>query len=87
MRKTGGGEERNLLATGNGVHDIDSGDTGLNHFLRISTSVGVNGLTIDIEIVFGKNGRSVVDSNTRTVESTTQHFFRTKMIQRKELPT
>ena len=35
VRKTGGGENRNLLSSGNGVHRINSGDTGRDHFLRV----------------------------------------------------
>ena len=28
-------EEWDLLPSGNGVHDVDRGDAGLNHFLRV----------------------------------------------------
>jgi len=48
VRKTSSGEEGNLLTTGNGVHDIDGGDTSLDHLLRILSLIGVNGLTLKI---------------------------------------
>ena len=35
VRKTGGGEERNLLTSGNGVHDVDGGNACLDHFLGV----------------------------------------------------
>jgi hypothetical protein len=46
VRKTGSGEKRNLLTSGDGVHDINSGDTSLDHLLRVNSLVGVNGLTL-----------------------------------------
>lgn len=46
VRETGGGEEWNLLATGDGVHDIDGGDTSLDHLLRVDSLIGVNGLAL-----------------------------------------
>lgn len=45
VRQTGGREDRDLLATSDGVHDIDSGDTGLDHLLGIDTRPRVDGLT------------------------------------------
>jgi len=44
--QTSSGEERDLLATGNGVHDVDGRDTSLDHFLGVLTLEGVNGLTL-----------------------------------------
>ena len=46
MGETGGREERNLLATGDGVHDIDGGDTGLDHLLRVVTLERINWLAL-----------------------------------------
>ena len=46
MGETGGREEGNLLATGNGVHDIDGGDTGLDHLLRVVTLERINWLAL-----------------------------------------
>jgi hypothetical protein len=45
VRQTSSGEDGNLLATGNGVHGIDGGDTSLDHLLRVNAGEGVNGLT------------------------------------------
>ena len=44
--QTSSGEERDLLATGNRVHDVDGRDTSLDHFLGVLTLEGVNGLTL-----------------------------------------
>jgi hypothetical protein len=46
VRKTGSGEEGNLLTSGDGVHDINSGDTSLDHLLRVNSFVWVNWLTL-----------------------------------------
>ena len=46
MGETGGREERNLLATGDGVHDIDGGDSGLDHLLRVVTLERINWLAL-----------------------------------------
>lgn len=35
VRQTGGGEDGDLLATSDGVHGIDGGDTGGDHFLGV----------------------------------------------------
>jgi hypothetical protein len=45
VRKTGGGENGNLLATGNGVHGVDGRDTSLDHFFGVDTRERVDGLT------------------------------------------
>uniref|UniRef100_A0A182QVN8 Uncharacterized protein n=1 Tax=Anopheles farauti TaxID=69004 RepID=A0A182QVN8_9DIPT len=55
VRQTGGREDRNLLSTGNRVHHIDGGDTGLDHFLRIDTRPRVDRLTLKAN---GKKRRS-----------------------------
>lgn len=38
-------ENGNLLSSGNAVHAIDSGDAGLDHFLRVDAALRVNWLT------------------------------------------
>ena len=50
--KTGGREERNLLATGDRVHDIDGGDTSLDHLLRVVSLEWINGLTLQKHICY-----------------------------------
>ena len=42
--QTSSGEDGNLLATGNGVHGINGGDTSLNHLLRVNAGERVNRL-------------------------------------------
>ena len=46
MGKTGSGEERNLLSSGNGGHGINSRDTSLDHLLRVDSLVWVDGLSL-----------------------------------------
>ena len=43
---TVGGEDRDLLATSNGVHDVNGGDAGLDHLLRIDPGPGVDRLAL-----------------------------------------
>jgi hypothetical protein len=38
VRKTGGRENRDLLASGNGVHGVNGRDTRRDHFLRVNLS-------------------------------------------------
>jgi len=51
MRETGGGEEGNLLTTGNRVHNIDGRDTSLNHLLGIVTLIRINWLALFENII------------------------------------
>jgi hypothetical protein len=69
-------EERNLLTTRNGGHDIDGGDTSANHFSGIDTSTRIDGDTSDITVLFGDDWRATIDRNTGTVEDTTEHILR-----------
>ena len=39
-------EKRNFLATSDGVHEINSRDTSLDHLLRIFTLIRVDGLAL-----------------------------------------
>ena len=45
MRETGSGKERDLLASGDGVHDVNGGDTRLDHLLGIGALAGIDGAT------------------------------------------
>jgi len=74
MWETGGREERNLLATGDGVHDIDGGNSRLDHLLRVVTLERINWLALNIEEVLGEHGWTVVDRLTLTVELATKHL-------------
>lgn len=93
VRKTGGGEDRDLLSSSNGVHRVDSGDTSRDHLLGVNlvhvlasrspqfpepaySRVRVDGLAIDIQIVFRQHLGTLVNRATRTIENTTQHVLR-----------
>ena len=51
VRETGSGEERNLLATGNGVHHVNGRDTCLDHLLWVHSLIGVNRLALYLLII------------------------------------
>jgi hypothetical protein len=46
VRKTSSGEEGNLLSSSDGVHDVNSGDTSLDHFLGVHSLIWVNRLPL-----------------------------------------
>jgi len=48
MRKTICREEGDLLSSSDGVHDINSGDTGLDHFLGVVSLIRVNRLSLTL---------------------------------------
>lgn len=75
VRQTGGGENRDLLATGDGVHGVDGGDTGGDHLLGVDAGVGVDGRAVDVEVVLGENLGALVDGTSGAVEDATQHVF------------
>jgi hypothetical protein len=50
VRKTGGREKRNLLTSGNRGHGVNSRDTRLDHFSRVLSHVGVDRLTLIVEV-------------------------------------
>lgn len=74
--QTGGGEDGDLLATGNRVHHIDGRDTGLDHLLGVDTRPGVDGLALDVQEILSQNWGSLVDGLAGTVEHTAQHILR-----------
>lgn len=76
MRKTICREEGDLLSSSDGVHDINSGDTGLDHFLGVVSLIRVNRLSLDIKEVFGEYWGSMVDGHTGTIELATEHLDR-----------
>lgn len=72
--ETGGGEQWNLLPSGNGGHGVDGGDTRLDHFLRVHSRAWVDWLTLDIEELLCEHWGSVVDWVTGSIEGSTKHF-------------
>lgn len=74
MGKTSGREEWDLLSTSDGVHDIDGGDTSLDHLLWVISLIWINRLSLDIEEVFSEDGRTMIDGNTLTIELATKHL-------------
>lgn len=75
MGETVGREEGDLLSTGDGVHDINGGDTSLDHFLRVISLERVNWLSLDVEEVLSEYGRSLINWHSGTIELATKHLF------------
>ena len=73
--KTGGGEDGDLLSTGDRVHDVNGGDTGLNHGLGVVTGGGVDGLSVDVEVGLGQDLGGGVDNLSGSVEGSAKHFL------------
>jgi hypothetical protein len=75
--KTRGGEDGNLLTTGNRVHRVDGGDTGRDHFFGVHlilsaldslsaaalsySGVWVDGTAVDVEVVLCQHLGALVD--------------------------
>mmetsp|Transcript_9925 Transcript_9925/g.23506 ORF Transcript_9925/g.23506 Transcript_9925/m.23506 type:complete len:392 (-) Transcript_9925:217-1392(-) len=73
--KTGGGEDRDLLSTSDGVHDVDGGDTGLDHGLGVVTGGGVDGLSVDVEVGLRHDLGRGIDDLAGSVEGSAKHFL------------
>ena len=76
VRQSVGREDWNLLPTGNRVHDVDSRDARLDHFLRVDTRVGIDGLTLDIQVILSHDGGPLVNGFSGSVENSAEHVFR-----------
>jgi len=74
MGETIGREQRDLLSTGDGVHDINGGDTSLDHFLGVISLVRVNRLSLDVEEIFGEDWGSMINWDSGTIELATEHL-------------
>lgn len=57
-------KQRDLLTSGDGSHDVNSRDTGLEHLFGVDSLARVNGLTLDVEELFSKDWWSLVDRGT-----------------------
>lgn len=75
VRQTGGGEDGDFLATRDGVHGVDGGDAGGDHFFGVLAGIRVDGGAVDVEVVFGEHFWSFVDWTTAAVEDAAQHVF------------
>lgn len=64
-----------LLTSSDRVHGVNSRDTGLDHLFRVDTRERVDGGPVDVEVVFGPDGRTLVDGLTRTVEDSSLHVL------------
>mmetsp|Transcript_28453 Transcript_28453/g.78164 ORF Transcript_28453/g.78164 Transcript_28453/m.78164 type:complete len:354 (-) Transcript_28453:91-1152(-) len=79
--QTGGGENGNFLSAGNRVHDINGGNSRLDHGLGVIARTRINGLTIDIQIGFGQDFGSTVNDFSGSVKGSAEHFFRNSHFQ------
>ena len=74
MRKTGCGEDRKFLPTYQGVQSVNSGYTGLDKLLRITSGCRIHRQAIDISSLFRKDLRTVINGTAQSVKDTAQHI-------------
>ncbi len=74
--ETIGREDGDLLATGNGVHDVNSRNASLDHLLRVDPGVGIDGLALDVQEVLCHDSGSLVNWFPRSIENSSQHVLR-----------
>jgi len=74
VRKTGSGEKGDFLSSSNGVHDVDGGDTCLDHFLGVLSLERIDWLTLDVEEVFSEHSGALINRDTGTIELAAKHF-------------
>jgi hypothetical protein len=91
VRKTGRGEDRDLLTTSDRVHGVDGRDTSRDHLFGVDletlgsanscceevsyTRVRVDGATVDVEVVLSEHLGTLVDGLSRSIEDTAQHVL------------
>ena len=61
MRQAGGGENRNLLATSDGVHDVNGRNSSLDHRLGVIAGRGVDRLAVNVEVRLRENLGSIIN--------------------------
>jgi hypothetical protein len=76
MGKTGSREQRDLLATSDRVHDVNGRDARLDHLLGVVAARRVDGLTLNVQVVLGHDGRRAIDGLARAVEGAAEHLLR-----------
>ena len=81
VRQTCSREDRNLLATCDGVHGVNGGDTGRNHLLGVQARVRVDRRAVDVQVVLRKHLGSLVDSSSAAVEDAAQHVLADAQLQ------
>jgi len=82
VRQTGGREQRDLLASRNRHVDVDGADTGLDHLLRVRALAGVDGLSLDVQVVLCQHLQVLlVQRLARAVERAAQHLLGDRHLQ------
>ena len=70
-----GREDGDLLPPRHGVHDVDGGNTRLDHGLGVIPRGGVDGLAVDVEVGLREDLRARVDDLPGPVERPTEHLL------------
>jgi len=73
--EAGGGEDGDFLTTGDRVHDVNGGDSGLDHGLGIIAGGGVDGLSVNVQVGLGQYLGTGVNDFTGAVEGSPQHLL------------
>ena len=82
VRKTGAGEDRQLLATDKGVQAVDRGNAGLDKFVRVIACGRVHRKTVDVLHLGGQNLRPAVLRMAHAVEDAAKHILGHGQLQR-----
>ena len=69
------GEDRQLLAADQGVQSVDSGNAGLDKFLRIVAGCRVHRQAVDVHALFGQDFRTAVNGAAQSVEHAAEHIL------------
>ena len=73
VRKTGSGEDRELLSSYQSVQSVDGGYSGLDELCGVVTGCRVHGKSVDIHHLFGDDIGTSVLGSSHTVEYSSQH--------------
>ncbi len=82
MRKTGTGKNRQLLPSDKRHQTIYGAYTRVNVISRIRAGYGIQGLTVNIGVLFWKNRTQSVNWFSHSIKHSSQHLFRQRHFQR-----
>ncbi len=75
MGQAGAGEDRQLLASNQGVQAVNGGNAGLDKLGGVVPGGGIHGQAVNVHIGIGKNIRASVNGVAHAVEYPAQHIL------------
>ena len=76
MGKTAHRKYREFLTSDQSIESVYRRNTRLNKLVGVVAGGGVDGFAVDVEALFGDNGRAAVTGTSHTVKNSAQHVFR-----------